>query len=126
MLTLKPISFKIKLTLLMLGIALALGVSIFCIVYTSNIKTLEAEITRRLEGMAQITIDAIDRMLYERFTDISLMASDPIISSRSSSPELLTKRLIEYRNLYKTYASLSFFDLNRVKIADTNMMHLGR
>ncbi|MBI5042542.1 MAG: PAS domain S-box protein [Nitrospirae bacterium] len=126
MLRIKPISFKIKLTLLMLGITLALGISIFYIVYVSNAKTLEVQITRRLEGMAQITIDAIDRMLYERFTNISLIASDPIISSRISSPELLTKRLIEYRNVYKTYASLSFFDLNRIRIADTSMMHLGR
>lgn len=126
MLRIRPISFKIKLTLLMLGITLVLGISISYIVYISNIKTLEMQITRRLEDMAQITMDAIDRMLYERYTDISLMAIDPIISSRSSSPEQLTKRLIEYRNIYKAYASLSFFDLNRIKIADTNMMHLGR
>lgn len=124
--TLKPISFKIKLTLLMLGITLVLGISISYIVYISNVKTLDMQITRRLEDMAQITMDAIDKMLYERFTDISLMAIDPIISSRSSSREQLTKRLVEYRNIYKAYASLSFFDLNRIKIADTSMMHLGR
>lgn len=126
MLTTRPISFKLKLTLLMLGITLALGVSISYIAYMSNVKTLERQITKGLEDTARKTIDAIDMMLYERSLDIRLMANDPIISSRSSTSKIITERLIEYRNLYKIYISLSFFDVNLIRMADTSMMHLGK
>lgn len=126
MLRIKPISFKIKLTLLMLGITLVLGISISYIVYLSNIKTLEKQITKGLEDTAWKTMDAIDRVLYERTLDIRLIANDPIISSRNSNSKIITERLIEYRNLYKIYISLSFFDVNLIRLADTSMMHLGK
>ncbi|MBI5181253.1 MAG: HAMP domain-containing protein, partial [Nitrospirae bacterium] len=121
-----PISFKLKLTLLMLGITLALGISISYIVYISNVKTLERQITKGLEDTALKTMDAIDMVLYERSLDIRLIANDPIISSRSSTSKIITERLIEYRNLFKIYISLSFFDVNLIRMADTSMMHLGR
>lgn len=126
MLRIKPISFKIKLTLLMLGITLVLGVSISYIVYISNVKTLEMQITKELEDTVWKTMDAIDMVLYERTLDIRLIANDPIISSRNSNSKIITERLIEYRNLYKIYISLSFFDVNLIRMADTSMMHLGK
>ncbi len=126
MLTARPISFKLKLTLLMLGITLALGISISYIVYMSNVKTLEMQITKGLEDTALKTMDAVDMVLYERSLDIRLIASDPIIRTRNSTSKTITERLIEYRNLYKIYISLSFFDVNLTRIADTSMMHLGK
>lgn len=126
MLRIKPISFKIKLTLLMLGITLVLGISISYIAYISNVKTLEMQITKGLEDTAWKTMDAIDMVLYERSLDIRLIANDPIISSRNSNSKIITERLIEYRNLYKIYISLSFFDVNLIRMADTSMMHLGK
>ncbi|MHB0946357.1 MAG: hybrid sensor histidine kinase/response regulator [Sedimentisphaerales bacterium] len=71
-------------------------------------------------------MDTIDRMLYERFADIKIIAEDAVISSQESTPQEITKRLIEFRNQYKTYIALSFFDLKRVRLADTTGLEIGR
>jgi methyl-accepting chemotaxis protein len=71
-------------------------------------------------------MDKIDRVFFERMGDLRVIATDPIIASRESSPLQIAERLITYRNIYKTYASLSFFDLNRVRIAETSGLSLGK
>ena len=72
------------------------------------------------------TLDTIDRTLFERFAAMKVLSTDSIISSPESTPKQITARLIEYRNEYKTYTSLSFFDLNRIRIADTSGMEIGK
>ena len=118
--------FFTKLMLLAFTIIVITGTTIYYFVYTSNIKTLEAEIKDRLEDQAFHIMDKIDRVLYERRADIQIVATDPIISSRDSNPRQITERLIKFRNIYKTYISLSFFDLNRIRIADTAGLDIGR
>ena len=118
--------FAAKLTILLLGITTVITVIVSYSVYTSSLKTLEEEVKDRLEDQAFHTMDKIDRTLYERFTDIRVFASDAIISSRESTPEEITERLITYRNIYKTYSSLYFADLNGVKIAETLGIGIGK
>jgi PAS domain S-box-containing protein len=117
--------FAKKLSILFISIISFMALTITCFVYISQLKTIKSEVKHRLEDQAFHTMDKIDRFLYERYTDIKIIASDPIISSRDSTQKQITERLIEYRNMGKVYTSLSFFDLNRVRIADTNLMHLG-
>jgi PAS domain S-box-containing protein len=117
--------FRTKLTLLFVAIALFLTIIGTLFIYYSNLKILETQVKNRLEDDAFHIMDKIDRMLFERFSDIKTIASDPNISSRTKTPQQITERLIEYRNLYKTYTSLSFFDLNRVCTADTAGLDIG-
>ncbi len=119
-------SFKIKLALLLLSIVIVIDVSVSYVVYESSINILETQITKRLESMALTTMDKIDRALFERFSNIKVLANDSIIRSRGSTPEQIAGILTEYKNQYKVYASLSFFDLNRIRIADTDGLHIGR
>ncbi len=118
--------FRIKLTLLFEAIALFLTIVAALFIYYSNLKILEAQIKNRLEDEAFHIMDKIDRMLFERFSDIKTIASDPNISSRATTPWQITERLIEHRNLHKTYISLSFYDLNRVRTADTAGLNIGK
>ena len=118
--------FAIKLSVLFSVILVVFGIVIASFVYTQNLKILEKEIIHGLEDEALHTMSKIDRTLYERYADIQMIASDSIINSRNSSPEKITERLIEYRNIYKTYSSLSFFDLNRIRIADTSGLDIGK
>ncbi|MHB8881006.1 MAG: ATP-binding protein [Thermodesulfovibrionales bacterium] len=94
--------------------------------YRAETKILEAQIREKLEDQAYHTMDKIDRMLFERYADMKVLASDPLIVSKSSTPEMITKRLKDYQERYLFYASLSFFDLNRVWIADTSGAKIGR
>jgi len=117
--------FATKLSLIFLTISTVLGAVVSYVVYTQNLKSLEEIVVVGLEDKVFHTIDKIDRILYERYADIQAIAKDPIVSSPSSSREQLTKRLTDYRNIYKTYASLSFFNLDRIRIADTAGMYVG-
>jgi PAS domain S-box-containing protein len=119
-------NFTTKVASLMSGMVLLTGLVVSYVVYTSNVEALEKQIKKSLEDHVIHTMKMIDRMLFERLTDIKVMASDPIISSGDFTPKEITKRLIEYRSQYKTYTSLSFFDLNRIRIADTAGLHLGK
>ena len=118
--------FSVKLTALFSGIFLAISSVTSYLVYTSNLKILENQIKDTLEVQAFHTMDKIDRMLFERFMDIKVIATDPIISSRNSTPKQISERLIAYRNNSDYYISLSFFDLNRVVIADTMGIDIGK
>ena len=90
------------------------------IVYLSNLRILEKHIKTELEVQAFHTMDKIDRMLFERYADIKVLAADPVITSRSHTPKQIEERLRAYQREYKIYASLSFFTLDRVRIADTS------
>ena len=118
--------FTTKLTALFLGIMITISVAISYSIYISNHKGLEEQIQHRLRDMAFHTMDKIDMTLHMKLEDIELLTNDVIISSRNSTPKEITERLIEYRNQRKTYVSLSFIDLDRVRIADTSGLHVGR
>ena len=118
--------FKTRLTAIFSGIVLSIGILISYYVYTSNLTALEIQIRQRLEEKAFDTMDQIDRMLFERFANIRVLATDPVITSKESTPREIAKRLIEYRNMHKTYVCLSFFDLDRIRIADTSGLGLGK
>src|SRR3990170_909236 len=117
--------FSTKLILLFSGIILIIGTVISYLVYASNISTLEDHIKDRLKNQAFHTMDKIDRMLFERYADIKVLASDQVMSSRDSTPQQITRRLLEYKSNYKAYASLSFFNLKRIRIADTEGKDIG-
>ena len=117
--------YSTKLSILLFTLVVLAGTIITTFVYFSNLKTLDTQIKTRLENHAIQLMDKISRNLYERYSDIKLIATDPIITSMESTPKQITQRLIEYRNVYKTYASLSFFDLSRKRISDTAGLDLG-
>lgn len=118
--------FSTKLTLLFSVYVLIIVIVISSIIYTVNVNILEKHIKDRLENEVFHTMDKIDEMLFDRYMDIKLLANDPIISLRDSTPKQITERLREYQDKYKFYASLSFFDLNRVRVADTSGIDIGK
>ncbi|MBT7264015.1 MAG: HAMP domain-containing protein [Waddliaceae bacterium] len=118
--------FSTKVTLLLVVSMVVFGSIITLFVYNSNVKTLEKEVISRLEVDVHNTMNKIDMFLYERYSDIQVIPGCSDIKTRNSEPEKITERLIEFRNIHKTYASLSFFNLERIRIADTAGMHLGK
>jgi len=96
------------------------------VVYTSSYQTLEEQIYGNLRSYAGNALDAIDRLLFERIADMEVLATDTVFSAPDIKPEQVTTRLIEYRNRHKAYASLAFYDLNRIRIADTSGLGLGQ
>lgn len=118
--------FSTKLTLLFSGIMLLIGLIGSYFVYVSNVKILGKDIEKRLKFSAHSYIDKLDRTLFERYGDIRLLASDPVIRSRRSTPGEITGRLNAFREFHRVYASLSLFDLHRVRTADTAGLSIGK
>jgi signal transduction histidine kinase/CheY-like chemotaxis protein len=86
--------------------------------YTGRQAT-ETQIIERLQERADNLMDTIDRSLFERVADIQVLAQDQIFQTKDVTPIEITQRLIIYRNAYNIYVSLSFFDANRIRKADT-------
>jgi HAMP domain-containing protein len=118
-------NFSLKLSIFLLVLIITTGALVSFIAYQISSKTLESRMVHSLEEQFALKMELIDRNLSERKSDIKAFASDPIVSSRNSTPMQITKRMIEFRNAYNRYVSLSFFDLNRVRIADTSGLDVG-
>ncbi len=119
---------KFSTKLIVLGASIFLTASSVAIYVADQAsrKIVEAQIKSRIESQAFHTMDKIDRMIYERSRDIMLLATDPVIKSGASTRQQITARLKEYQKRYSSYSSLSLFTLDRMRIADTSGVGIGR
>jgi len=117
--------FAPKLTVLFISVGAIFAAVVFTIAYFQVEKILEGDVRARMENRVFFAMDAMDRFLYERLSDISVISHDPVISSGDATAEEITERLIFFRNAYKCYISLSFFNLDRIRIADTAGLRIG-
>lgn len=86
---------------------------------------LENQTKDHLEDMAFHNMDKIVRLLHDRLAVIRVIAADPALCDTIATPGPLTERLIAYRDHYNSFMSLSFFNLDRVRLADTAGLLLG-
>ncbi len=117
--------FAPKLTVLFISICAIFAAVVFTIAYFQVEKILEGDVRARMENRVFFAMDTMDHFLYERLSDISVISHDPVISSGDATAEEITERLIFFRNAYKCYISLSFFNLDRIRIADTAGLRIG-
>ncbi|MEK7990769.1 MAG: ATP-binding protein [Thiotrichaceae bacterium] len=122
-------TFSNKILLLFLVSLLGIGSLLSIFLYNAATHTTELEIKAHLQARAVYGIDKIDRLLFERSADVITMAKDPYIISNiadGNDSDLLTLRLLHYRNTYKFYLAISIYDHNRRKIADTSSLNIGQ
>lgn len=115
-----------KLTLFFLCIAIIVSAVLFVISYLNTSKVVEDEVVSRMEEYAYFTMDLMERFLYERLSDLEVICNDSVVSSEDSTVEQITERLKYFKNSQKCYASVSFFNLERVRIADTTGLSIGK
>ncbi|MCV6636563.1 ATP-binding protein [Candidatus Albibeggiatoa sp. nov. NOAA] len=121
--------FSNKILLLFLGFLLGIGTLLSLFLYNAATRTTELEIKAHLQARAVYGIDKIDRLLFERAADVSSMARDPYIIANiadSENADLLTLRLLHYRNTYKFYLAISIYGHNQARIADTSSLNIGQ
>jgi PAS domain S-box-containing protein len=124
--------FSTKLFLLYLSFTLGLFVPVCLFLYHASVQTVENQIKAHLQERAIHFMDKIDRGLFERLGDIQVLRQDPVILENATvaandltKTQLITKRLLLYRNQYKVYVALSFFNAQAIKVADTAGLSLG-
>jgi PAS domain S-box-containing protein len=117
--------FTTRLTTGFIGISVIVIAIVLAAVYFRVTKNMEDEIMVRMQSRAIFTMDMLDRFLYERAGDLAIISQDPVINSPTATAQEITKKLIFFRNTCKFYISLSFFNLDRVRIADTAGLGIG-
>lgn len=89
-------------------------------------QTLKEEIVASMTQQSKGISSDIGRFMFSRLNDIKLAATNPYFRNSYTDPEILTQRLQELENLNELYYSFSYFDTNRVRIADSKRISIGR
>lgn len=94
--------------------------------YFSGRAIIMSELRTRYVENAKKYMEQVDMFLAERHGDIQILAGNPIISAPESTPAMVAAELNRFEQAHPVYASLSFFDMKRIRIADTADLHLGQ
>jgi len=101
-------------------------------IFQSHSLELEANIIREMNVDSTHVMDKISRMIFERNSDVSIFAlnAENIIDSKTNQInaqelKIFENTLREYEGISKAYASISIYDLNGIKIADTRNFGVG-
>ncbi len=115
-----------KLTLLCLSLVL------FSAAVLSFFADLQVEKTFRESIISSITQQAdevssdIGRFIFSRLNDVRMSAKNPHFTITDLGNDETTTRLQELENLSDLYYSFSFFDMNRVRQADSKRLSIGK
>ena len=117
-------------TKLLLIVVLATALTGIAALYgvLSSANLLESQIKEKFTAVSTYAIEKVHRLFSRRYEDIARLAKDPIIISRRSTPRQITEKLREYKRhfgSYIPYASLSFFDLKKRRVAGTDDAGIG-
>lgn len=116
--------FSTKFILLCAGLVILASFSIVYPVHLVADRLLENELQRIREESKGKLLN-VDRMIFERLGDLRAIAIDPIFCAEIFSAKQTITRLVAYRNTYKTYISISYFDRNGFRLADSSGLGLG-
>ncbi len=87
---------------------------------------LRQEIITNTSQQAQSISSDIARYMYSRLNEVKIAASNPYFSNSTASGEELIDRLQRLCMLNEQYFSFSLFDNNRVRLADSKRLSLGK
>lgn len=112
----KPRSWASLPLLLLLSFAIAVGLGFYALATLRSVLVQErgTDLGRTASGVA----DTIDRVLFERFSDIKVMANDATLQEGSVKNK--TTRLREYKQLYSYYSWIGATDVTGTVIAATD------
>ncbi|WP_420318682.1 SpoIIE family protein phosphatase [Ekhidna sp.] len=89
-------------------------------------QTLKEEIVTSMTQQSKGISSDIGRFMFSRLNDIKMAARNPYFVDAGVDPELLTERLQELENLNSLYYSFSFFNNDRIRIADSKRISIGK
>ncbi|WP_447599394.1 sensor histidine kinase [Nitrospira sp. Nam80] len=101
---------------LLLCFVIAAGLGLYALSYLRTV--LVHERGNHLTSTAAAMTNTLDRVLFERYTDIRLLANESLIREGTSQDK--TNRLIQYKTLYRYYSWLGLTDATGQLIASTD------
>ncbi|MFY0600836.1 MAG: SpoIIE family protein phosphatase [Cyclobacteriaceae bacterium] len=115
-----------KLTFLCLFLVVITSSIIF--VFTNNEVKHEyrQELLLNITKQAESTISNIEQFIFSRINDVNMATKNPYFRISDISNDELTSRLQELENLNDLYYNFSYFDMNRVRLADSKRQSVGK
>jgi serine phosphatase RsbU (regulator of sigma subunit) len=115
-----------KLTLLCLSLVIISGSILFYFTNQKFQKAFREEILSAAEQQADLTIRNIDRFIFSRIEDLQQAAKNPYFTDPDVENDEKTERLIELEQLNELYYSFSYFNLDRIRLADSKRLSIGK
>lgn len=124
----KAISMNIyaKLTLLCVSLVFFTSSVLYFFVNRELERTFSEELLSNVTKQSEQTISNIERFVYSRLNELKIAATDPYFRQDNISQADLTRKLQELESLNDLYASFSFFNNDRLRIADSKSLSVGK
>ncbi len=118
----------VKFLLIIVLITVLLGITALSGVLFAT-SHLEQQINDKYMAVAAYAMEKVQRHFSRGYENMRMLANEPILRSRGSSPAAITRLLLAYKKHHQRssapYSAISFFALNRTRIADTGGEELG-
>ena len=114
-----------KLTLIFIFIALLPSLSIGYLSFKKGESIISNDIKEHLIGEADSLLELIDRVIYNKQQDIISLSESSILKNEKSDLGEIKKELFKLKNKEPDYISLSFFNMDRIRLVDTKDLDIG-
>ncbi len=123
----KAISMNIyaKLTLLCVSLVFFTSSVLYFFVNRELERTFSEELLSNVTRQSEQTISNIERFVYSRLNELKIASTDPYFRQSNIPQADLTRKLQELESLNDLYASFSFFNNERVRVADSKQLSVG-
>jgi cell shape-determining protein MreC len=119
------VKIRKKILLVVLPVIIVSILSISIIALNNFYASTKNEIIEKLQLTGNNIVDKISRVIFERVGDIRFLSESNVLSD----PNILLKEKVNFlrtaERTYKTYASMSLYDKDGIKIGDTRSLYLG-
>lgn len=78
-----------------------------------------------LSERSQTTADSLERIIFERASDIKVLSINPVIQDWEKNPKAARELLINVRNTYQAFGLLSIVDRNHIVRISTSNLGIG-
>ncbi|WP_421888898.1 SpoIIE family protein phosphatase [Marinoscillum sp.] len=114
-----------KLTLLCVSLVFFTSSVLYFFVNRELERTFSEELLSNVTRQSEQTISNIERFVYSRLNELKIASTDPYFRQSNIPQADLTRKLQELESLNDLYASFSFFNNERVRVADSKQLSVG-
>ena len=114
-----------KILLVVLPVVIISILSISAIALNNFFVATKNEITDKLKTTGDNIVDKISRVMFERIADMKFLSGSNLLSNPDINLIQKVNFLRSAERAYKSYASMSLYDKDGIKIGDTRSLYIG-